>query len=73
MFSLSFGAVEGRSLLDRFILANTADKLVDDFDFLGHAEPSFDFPGDRDAAPSLLVLGAATLFSRLLDGDDGGD
>jgi len=73
VFSFSLLAAAGRSLLDRFILANRPERFVDDLDFLGDTEPSFVFTGLPEAPSSLLVLGAATLFCLLFGGDEGGD
>lgn len=71
VFSLSRGLVGAcaayvdRSLLERFILPNMADKLVLDLLFFG-----FPFSGLAISPPFLLP---AVVASLRLDGDDGGD
>ena len=63
VFSLSRGAWVDRSLLERFILANIEERLVDDLDIFGGA-----------GASRLVLIGeGAVLFCRLFDGDEGGD
>ena len=70
VFSLSFCTVADRSLLDRFIFANMAERLVDDFDFLAIDVPSWDLVGTFVAA-SLPIFAVGALLD--FDGDEGGD
>lgn len=66
VFSLSLGASCDRYLLDRLILANIADRLALDFDFLGEEDPS-----------AVLVVICVPIRSVSLPlhvaGEDGGD
>ena len=69
VFSLSFVcAIMDRSLLERFILPNMADKFAEDLVFLGELAPSLLLVG------TLVVAAVETmLFGRLFAGDEGGD
>lgn len=70
VFSLSFWTVADRSLLERFIFANMAERLVEDFDFLAMDAPSCDLVGTFVAA-TLPLFAAGALLD--FDGDEGGD
>lgn len=74
VFSLSFCIlVSDRSLLERFILAKTLAKLVEDLDFLGIAEVSVLIDFFSDCAESCPGLVEVIFRWRPLEGDDGGD
>ena len=73
MFSLSFSTVQDKSLVERFFLAKSAERLVEDFVLTGDREAPFDPTMGWDTAASLLFSGTETLADRPLDGELDGD
>ena len=62
-----------RSLLERFILPNIAERLVEDFDFLGLAEASPVLVGTFVSFVSLRLESPEVFAVERLEGEDGGD